>query len=149
MFRKLFRLSGRDRAGELASTLAPHCSDVEFVLVLVEAPVSRQLEQTMRGVIASALDHGGVVLQILGSLILVGFSGVIGCAPISRREAFVKHLCSTYKLFVRVVHGRAPALVGMVGCNTRLAYTAIPEHFASILEQFSRLSPGEAGEHRI
>jgi len=147
MFRNLFGSSPGGGAAGGASKLAPHRTEIEFVLVLVEAPADQQLEYTIKLVTDSAVGCGGTVLQILGSLIFVGFSGVVGCAPRAQRQAFVIHVCSTYKLFVKVLHGRASALVGVVGGDSRVAYTAIPDHFGSILEQLSGLSPGEAVEH--
>jgi len=110
--------------------------------VLVEASASQQLLHTITAVTGSAIGYGGTVIEILGSLILVGFSGVPGCAPKSERQAFVTHVCSSYRLFVKVVHGRASALVGLVGSGTRMAYTAIPDDFGLMIGQLSGLSRG-------
>jgi hypothetical protein len=147
MLKNLFRSSAEAEETDRPSALVPHRSEVEFALVLVEAPALHQVEHVIRGVIASVDDYGGTVLQILGSLILVGFSGVLGASPNPRRQDFAVQMCSNYRLFVKVVHGRADALVGMLGSDARTAYTAIPEDFAAILGQFPKLSRGEAFEH--
>jgi hypothetical protein len=147
MFKNLFHSSPGGDSAKHASELAPHRAEVEFALVLVEASASQQLQHTIKAVTGSAIAYGGTVIEILGSLIFVGFSGVPGCAPKSERQAFVTHVCSSYKLFVKVVHGKASALVGLVGSDTRLAYTVIPDDFSSIIAQLSSLARGEVVEH--
>jgi hypothetical protein len=126
--------------------LVPHRTRVEFALVLVTAGSDAQLEYTVRAVAANAKAHDGIVLQILGSLVLVGFSGVVGCASESRRQAFVAHVCSSYRLFTRIVHGEVNALVGTFGYEARMTYTVIPDDFGSIIERLSKLKYGEAVE---
>ena len=147
MFKNLFHSSSGGDLAKHAPELAPHRAEVEFALVLVEASASLQLQHTIKAVTGSAIAYGGTVIEILGSLIFIGFSGVPGCAPKSERQAFVTHVCSSYKPFVKVVHGKASALVGLVGSDTRLAYTAILDDFGSIIGQLPSLAHGEAVEH--
>ena len=106
MFKNLFHSSSGGDSAKHAPELAPHRAEVEFALVLVEASASQQLQHTIKAVTGSAIAHGGTVIEILGSLFFIGFSGVPGCAPKSERQTFVTHVCSSYKLFVKVVHGK-------------------------------------------
>lgn len=131
---------------ESAPTLAPHRCEMEFALVLVEPGSDAQLEHTIAAVARSAEAYGGTVLQILGALIFIGFSGVIGSGAKSQRQAFVEHVCSSYRVFVRIVHGRASSLVGEFGCESRLAYGAIPDELALMLERLLHLKHGRAVE---
>jgi hypothetical protein len=140
MISKLFHFS----TGEESSKLAAQRREVEFVLVLVEAGSDQQLEHTIGSVTAAAEGFGGTVLQILGSLILVGFSGVLGAGTQPQRNEFAAQVCSNFRRFVKVLHGRSAALVGTVGCDTRLAYTVIPEHFSTLIGRFKDLAPGQA-----
>ena len=119
---------------------------MEFALVLVEAGSDAQLEHTIGAVAGSVEAYGGTVLQLLGALIFFGFSGVIGSGPKSQRQAFVAHVCSSYRVFVRVVHGRASALVGKFGCESRMAYSAVLDDFALMLERLLHLKHGQAVE---
>jgi hypothetical protein len=141
MFKTFFRSSRRT-----ALDLAPHRAQVEFAIVLVKAGSDQQLEYTLKAVAADAEKDGGTVLQITGPLIFVGFSGVIGCAPNSRRQEFVAHTISGYRLFTKIVHGVASALVGTFGNETRMAYTAVLDDFGSLLERLSQLGYGKAVE---
>jgi len=141
MISKLFRSF---TAGEESAKLAAHRGEVEFALVLVEAASDQQLEHTIASVTAAAEGYGGTVLQILGSLILVGFSGVLGAGEQPQRNEFVAQVCSSLRVFVKVLHGRSAALVGTVGSDTRLAYTVIPEHFSALIGRFKDLAPGQA-----
>jgi hypothetical protein len=147
MFSNLFRSSAGEGAVGRATELEPHRAEVEFALVLVEAPADQQLVHTIQAVTGSVADYGGTVLQILGPLIFVGFSGAPGSAAKSQRQAFVAHVCASYRIFVKIVHGSGSGLVGMFGCTARVAYTAIPAQFGSILKQLSELAPGQAVEH--
>ena len=146
MFKTLFRSSEVKRDVTNTSDLAAHRAELEFALVFIETGSDAQLEHTISAVAHSADGYGGTVLQILGGLIFVAFSGVIGCASPSQRTAFVEYVCSSYRLFTKVVHGRASALVGTFSCETRMTYTAIPDDFGSMLKRFSQLKHGEAVE---
>ena len=146
MFKTLFRSSQSAGVAGIDPELAPHRARVEFALVLVSAGSDAQLEHTLRAVAGNAEEHGGTVLQIVGSLIFVGFAGVVGCAPESRRQAFVAQVSSSYRFFTKIVHGEASALVGTFGYEARMAYTAIPDDFAPVIERLLQLKPGQAVE---
>ncbi len=142
MLRKLFSKPPAE-----TPALAPHTfrRDIEFALVLVENPSDAQVEWTLGAVTESLPDYGGLVLQTMGSMVLVVFSGMVGTGPAPRRQAFADDTVARYRGLVRVLHGRSSALVGDFG-GTRRSYTAIPDQQAQILQALLQLKPGQVGE---
>jgi hypothetical protein len=146
MIRNLLRSFSKSAPDSAEAVLQPHRTKVEFALVLVSAESDNQLQCTLGSITESAPQFGGTVLQIMGSLVLFGFSGVVGAGPVPRRSAFVEHIVSKHRIFVRVVHGTRDALVGTVGCDTRFAYTAVLEDFGGLLRKLGSLPPGQSVE---
>jgi len=151
MFRKLVRsFLPLPRPNALSANPNPHRAPLDFALVLVDAETDEQAQRTVGAVVDAAIAHEGEVLQILGPLVFVAFSRVVGIGGIRKlpmREAFVSQLSSDHKAHVRIVHGCADALVGLVGSKNKwVSYTAILDNFDSILLCLASLKPGEAAE---
>lgn len=131
----------------LATTLLPTRTEIEFALVLVESESDQQLGWVIGAVTEATAEFGGTALQVAGALIYVAFSGVAGAGPHPERQRFAAHITASQRQFVRVLHGRASALVGSVGSPARMSYTAIPDGFADMLRKLSLLPPGTTEEY--
>lgn len=147
MFKRLVHLF-RGLSGRAVDPTLQHIhrTEVEFALVLVQAGTDPQLEWTLHAITQEAAQFGGVILQIMGPVILLAFSGVAGCQEAGQRQAFADHLAQRYRIFIRMVHGRRSALVGIFGGTRHRAYTVVLDHHPALLATLSALSPGEVVE---
>jgi hypothetical protein len=120
---------------------------IEFVLAFVRGESPSQISERMARVADLAVEHGAVVYDLVGGLVIVAFGTHPASPPQSGgRASLVQALRDMLAGDVKVVHGAADGHHGLFGSDTRLSYTFVVPHFDAILGALSRLQFGESEE---
>jgi len=134
-----------------AKVTAPR-SRREFELVIVfvrDSDLDEALESIARTV-SFAVEQGAEVLEISGSLIVVG----LGVLPVPVHDRYSPGGARQFSVRLggllgdaaAVLYGRFDGVVGNVGTSDRMTYTALARDWKSVLGRAAELEWGEVGE---
>jgi hypothetical protein len=116
---------------------------IEFVLVLVDDTDSKECPSIIRAAVAIIDKYEGMVDSIVGPLIVVLFGAPVAQpGSESKRKALVQAITKAIGEKVSMVHGHSECLVGTVGNESRMSYTALIPGFKEILRRLSGLPYG-------
>lgn len=123
----------------------PSIKQGRIAFVRGESP--SQVSERMARVADIAVEHGVVVYDLVGGLVIVAFGTHPASPPQSSgRASLVQALRGELAGDVKVVHGAADGHHGLFGSDTRLSYTFVVPQFDAILGALSRLQFGESEE---
>ena len=119
---------------------------IEFVLAFVRGSPS-QISERMARVADIAVEHGAVVYDLVGGLVVVAFGTHPASSPQSgSRASLVQALRQQLAGDVKIVHGAADGHHGLFGNESRLSYTFLVPQFDAILGALGRLEFGGSEE---
>ena len=120
---------------------------IEFVLAFVRGESPSQIAERMASVADIAVEHGAVVYDLVGGLVVVAFGTHPAASSQSgSRASLVQALREQLASDVKIVHGAADGHHGLFGSEMRISYTFLVPQFDSILGALSRLQFGESEE---
>jgi hypothetical protein len=122
---------------------------IEFVLAFVRGGTPSQISDRMARVADIAVDHGAMVYDLVGGLVIVAFGAGPHPPPKSgTRASLIQALREQLAADVKIVHGAAAGHHGLFGSESRMSYTFLVPQFDQILGALSRLEFGQAEEFR-
>jgi hypothetical protein len=122
---------------------------IEFVLAFVRGESPLQISERMARVADIAAEHGAVIYDLVGGLVIVAF-GTHPNPPsqLSSRASVLQALRQQLAGDVKIVHGVDDGHYGLFGNGTRTSHTFVVPKFDQILGTLSRLKFGEVEEFR-
>ena len=120
---------------------------VEFVIAAVRGSTAQKVSKRMGTVADLALEHGGAVVSLVSSLVIVTF----GMPPHSDAQALGRrsyvgdiqvHLGANFK----AVHGAAQGHYGNLGSTNRMFYSFIVPGFVEAMAMLFEIRFGEIAE---
>jgi hypothetical protein len=130
-------LNGSLEAGHLTT------KQIDFILVLVDDTNSKECPSIIRDAVAIIHKFDGMVNSIVGPFIVVLF-GVPVAQPESesKRKGLVQVISKAIGEKVSIAHGHSECLVGTLGHESRMSYTALIPGFKDVLKRLSSLPYG-------
>jgi len=116
---------------------------VDFVLILVDDTDSKECPSIIKEAVAIIDKCDGMVDSIVGPFIVVLFGAPVAQPESeSKRKALVQAITKAIGEKISMVHGHSECLVGTVGNESRMSYTALIPGFKEILRRLAGLPYG-------
>lgn len=130
-------LNGSQETGHLET------KEIDFVVLLVDDTDPNECPSIIKEAVGIINKYEGMIDSILDSFIMVLFGAPIA-QPESRLKGkeLVQTLSKAIGQKVSIVHGHSEYLVGTVGNESRISYTALIPGFKEILSRLSGLPYG-------
>jgi hypothetical protein len=124
----------------------PSRQTIDFVLVSLNDDDLDGIPAILSQILAMARTHGGFVESLTGPLVLVGFGYPTPDAEsAAHRAAMVASLRETLGDRLKILHGRAPALVGTVA-GKEGPYGAVIAGYHKLLSELVAMAFGQERE---
>lgn len=125
----------------------PQNRTLDFVLVLMRDSDTPKTAELLKQVMQVMVEHKCMIETVSGSYIRCWYGGP---APEEngqeRRAELVCCLKERFTDEIKIVHGRRESLLGIFGCDSRAAYTAIIPGYSDAIRELASLDFGQVVE---
>lgn len=141
------RYADKDVIGQIlngSQELPPlETKQIDFAMVLVDDRNPNECSSIIYKAVGIISKYEGMVDSIVGPFILVLFGAPVPQPEArSKRKELVKALSEAIGEKASIVHGHSECLVGTLGGESRLSYTALIPGFKEILGRLANLDYG-------
>jgi hypothetical protein len=117
---------------------------IYYVFILVDDSDINRTPDIISSVVQLAQDNNGIVDTITGSLIIIhcGFFADEG-SPDENKKQLIEDLIKTHGNLLSIIHGSETCVVGNVGGDSIMSFTALVPNYKEKLFRLASLKYGE------